>query len=173
VKISVTKDIIFRPPKLTDSIAATDFINSLVQEQAMILCNVKVTLRKEKIWLSSLMEQIRRKQAVALVADNKGLCGICTIKRGIGASSHVGILDISVSKELRRKGIGKKLLKLTIREAEAQMATKIVKLEVMAVNKPAINLYGSVDFLEIGRIKKAAFYRAKYHDVILMVKYLK
>ena len=167
----MTKDIIFRPPKLTDSIAATDFINSLVEEQAMILYNVKVTLRKEKIWLSSLMEQIRRKQAVVLVADNKGLCGICTIKKGIGASSHVGVLDISVSKELRR--IGKKLLKLTIREAKAQMATKIVKLEVMAVNEPAINLYRSVDFLEIGRIKKAAFYRAKYHDVTLMVKYLK
>ncbi len=173
MKISMAKDIIFRQPKLTDSIDARDFINSLVKEQAMILCNVRVTLRKEKIWLSNLLEQIKRKQAVVLVVDKNGFCGICIIKRDIGASSHVGILSISLGKELRGKGIGKKLLKLTIREAKARMSTRIVKLEVMAPNEPAINLYRSVDFVEIGSIKKAALYRAKYHDIVLMAKYLK
>jgi hypothetical protein len=73
----------------------------------MILCNVKVTLRKEKMWLSSLLEQIKRKQAVALMVDKNGRCGICIIRRDIGASSHVGILSISISKELRGKGMGK------------------------------------------------------------------
>ena len=66
-----------------------------------------------------------------------------------------------------------KLLKLTIRVAKVQMSTKIVKLEVMAVNEPAINLYKSANFSEIVRIKKASFYGAKYHDVTLMAKYLK
>ena len=88
-----------------------------------------------------------------------GWCDI--IPNNLEGFNHCGRLGMGVIKELRRLGIGQKLVEQTISKAR-QLDLERIELEVFASNIPAIRLYEKLGF-QVEGVKKMA---RKLDDVI-------
>ena len=89
-----------------------------------------------------------------------------------GAGSHLGEIGISLRREIRGKGIGKRLFAALIKEGKRVLGVKIATLQVFASNNIAQNLYKKFGFKKVGIIKKGLNYYGRYDDLVIMVKYL-
>ena len=90
----------------------------------------------------------------------------------VGAYTVVGemqITNVAVSPEVRRLGIGNRLIGELVRQASEQQA-RLITLEVRASNRPAIALYEKHGFTEVG--VRRGFYSHPTEDGILMTLYL-
>lgn len=168
------KEIIFRYPRLEDLDDFLRSINSLVEEKAMMTTQKKKTKREERKWLSDLLKQIKNRETVCLVTEVDGkVMGSANVRKQKNLpESHVGELGIALRKEIRGKGIGEKLLKRVMEEAEKVLKLKIIKLRTMGINKIAQKLYRKCGLNEVGRIKNGLKYYRRYVDDVTMVKYV-
>ena len=172
------KKIIFRYPRITDSKIAMEFYNKSIKENLDAggrLNDLKpIGLIKEKKWLAETIQKIDHKEAVHIFAEceNKiiGSSGISITRDR--AVSHVGDFGIVILEEFTGKGLGTTLMKTVIGMAKNKLGIELIKLEVFSQNKRAINLYNKMGFKEVGRIKKGRKVNGKYHDDVMMVKYL-
>lgn len=166
---------VFRLPRISDAKNLMEYINSLVEERAPILKDVKVNLREEKKWLKSLLSEIKSKKKVAYVVEHKksgNIVGMCNITKGNFAASHIGNLGIAIKKEFRGIGLGKALMNYTIEQAKKKLNIEMVTLSVFKNNKIAISLYKKLGFKVYGELKRGLKRDGKYYDEILMYKRL-
>jgi len=137
-----------------------EYINSLIEEEAMILLNKKKTLREEREWLKSKLKNMRKKKEVLLLAEDKNkIVGISSVELRKDRESHVGEFGISIRKEYRGIGLGKKLMKEVLKLAKRELKPKIIRLSVFSENKIAQNLYKKFGFKEVARIPKQIQYK--------------
>ncbi|MCK4729981.1 MAG: GNAT family N-acetyltransferase [Candidatus Aenigmarchaeota archaeon] len=163
----------FRYPKFEDLEDILKYINSLVEERVYINMQKKISKKEELEFLTDLLKNVENKEAVSLVAEVNGkVGGLANINKKRNAESHIGNFGISLRKDLRGKGIGKRLTELVIKEAVKNLKIEIVELEVFAENKVALNLYKKSGFKKVGVIKKGLKKDGKYSDHVFMVKYL-
>ena len=149
-----------------------DFVNSLVEENAMIKMNKKASLKEETEQLKGKLKQIKSKKEVALIAeDGEKIVANLQIALDWGRHEHVGDFGISVRKGYRNLGLGtyltKELLKLAKKELKPR--PKIIKLSAYAVNKPAIAFYKKLGFKEVARIPKQAGIKGKLVAEVIML----
>lgn len=88
----------------------------------------------------------------------------------VGSQTVLGgadMMNIAVSPEYRRMGIGRKLIQQLITDLKARKAVCLV-LEVRASNDPAISLYESMGFSQIGR--RPNYYRHPKEDALILRK---
>jgi len=146
--------------------------NSLVEEGAYLNRQKKVNKKEGLEFITDFLKKIENKESVALVAEVNGkVMGLAKINKKKGAESHVGVLGIAIRKEIRGRGIGKRLAELLIKEAKKHLKIEIVELEVFAENKVAYNLYKKLGFKKAGVVRNGLKKNGKYFDRILMVKY--
>src|SRR5208282_3910310 len=102
---------VIRSPRRSDVDDLLAQINSLVDEEAEILANKRVTRKDEVKWLDGELESIRKGKTIALVAevDGRVVAHADVTKHGF-RSSHVGSLGIAVSKGFRDMGLGTRLV---------------------------------------------------------------
>lgn len=100
------------------------------------------------------------------VTDENEICGFAGMYV-IGDESQ--ILNIAVSPDFRRCGIGKKLLHKLIDECE-KLNVVMILLEVRESNTPAKNLYKSFGFELCGKRKK--YYTNPVEDALVLSKVL-
>ena len=81
-------------------------------------------------------------------------------------------LGMAITPQERGAGLGSAALEELCTYARASMNLRKMLLEVLADNAPAIALYRSHRFREIGRMLDHYFDGQKYYDVILMEKAL-
>ncbi len=79
------------------------------------------------------------------------------------------LTDIAVLKEYRGRGISKLLMDELVKAAKEQKL-QFVTLEVRVGNVPAISLYRSYGFEDVG--KRPAYYKNPTEDALLMTKNL-
>ncbi len=79
------------------------------------------------------------------------------------------LTDIAVLKNQRGQGIGKLLMNELVKAAMEQKL-QFVTLEVRESNIPAISLYKSYGFEDVG--KRPRYYSSPTEDAVLMTKYL-
>jgi ribosomal protein S18 acetylase RimI-like enzyme len=168
------KEIIFRYPEAKDAADILKLVNSFVVERAMVGEHKKPTMQKIKKALDGRLKNIKNKKIVYFVVEVDGkIKGRSWIsKKEPSAQDHIGNLVIHLHGNLRGKGLGEKLLKEILKEAKKVLKIKMVTLEVMSKNTPAINLYKKVGFKEYGKLVKGLRHFEKLDDSILMVKYL-
>ncbi|WP_126993507.1 GNAT family N-acetyltransferase [Thermosipho globiformans] len=82
---------------------------------------------------------------------------------------HVAEFGISVLKEYRGKGIGKKLIQ-TAEKWAFDKKVKRIQIEVMENNRVALNLYHSLGYKIEGRKKMAVRFDDSFIDLIIMAK---
>ncbi len=172
-KIKDGRNILVRYLKFEDWPECLKFINSLVEEDAMILVNKKFSKAEEIEWIKNWVELIEKDQAIVLVAELDGkIVGICNIKKGKFRERHVGTIGISVSKNYRNLGIGKILLQNLLELAKKKLGIKIARLEVLENNKIAIRFYKKLGFKTYGKLPKSIKYKGRFISQLFMYKEL-
>jgi len=149
-----------------------DFINTLVEEKAMVKANKKVGLKEEIAWLKEKLNQIKKKREVALIAEDKNeIIGSTDIKLDWGRAIHVGHYGIAIRKGYRSIGLGTYLTKEVIKLAKNKLKPrpKIIRLSVYATNKPAIEFYRNLGFREVAKIPKQGKIKDKLVAEVIML----
>ena len=113
----------------------------------------------------NLEEELDNKTAYFFVAleDEKliGYIGVSVV------ADSCFINNIAVYPEYRRKGVGRALIKMAMLTADA-MGTEFISLEVRESNYPAIALYRSMGFEEMGM--RRDFYRRPRENALIMTR---
>jgi RimJ/RimL family protein N-acetyltransferase len=86
------------------------------------------------------------------------------------AMRHETTLGISVKKEWRGQGIGRRLMERALEWAEGNEVIKRVQLEVYAENVGARKLYEELGFVEEGVRRRAAWKQGRWMDSVIMGK---
>ena len=85
--------------------------------------------------------------------------------------AHKGLLwGMYVRPSARQTGVARRLVEAIIEQARKRV--ELIQLRVISENKAARRLYAGLGFQEYGVERRAAKYRGKYHDDVLMAKML-
>ena len=162
-----------RYPKNEDAQALCDYINNLSQEKTFIRFQGEaIRIEDETEYLNSQLEKINKNMAVLLfvVCDSK-IIGCSGIEMKDKTESHEGVLGISISKNIRGEGIGKRFMKKVLGEAEKNIPElKLITLGVFGDNALALNMYLKLGFVEFGRLAGGSLHKGNYVDHIYMYK---
>ena len=166
------REVTLRTPMWQDLEDMLDFINGLVDEEAMILMNSRQTYESEVDWLAKKNVDLEKGKHVSVVAEVEGrMVGSCEITPRPGRMSHVGSLGISVSEGYRDIGIGQALMKEVERQA-VHLGVRTIILEVFAINDRAIHVYEKMGYNKTGIVPDAIKYKGEYVDSVNMYKKL-
>lgn len=148
----------------------SDFINSLVKEDAKVLINKKQSIVDERSWLKSTFEKSKVSKRVNLIAEHNGkIVGSARIESGRWRKSHVGEFGISIRDGYRGIGLGKCLMSEIIKLAKKELGVKIIRLCVYSNNKPAISLYKKLGFKKVAEIPRQIQYKGKLVSELIML----
>ncbi|MDP3724937.1 MAG: GNAT family N-acetyltransferase [Nanoarchaeota archaeon] len=165
------KEVFIRPIENTESDvkAALDFINKIIEEDAMIKrSGDPATLEEEKEWVENTTKKVSQGDEIFLAAFlGEREVGATEITRQGGRSKHVGTFGITIAKELRGEGLGRELMRQILQEA-SKIGLTHIELHVYEKNEPAIKLYTSLGFKEVGRRPEAIAYQGKLITDIIM-----
>ena len=145
--------IIIGYPTKDDAQACCDYINSLSKEKTFIrFQGEQVSLESESKYLNTQLEKIAKKQGVTLLAFcNNKLIGNSGIDMKDKTESHEGVFGISIAKEYRGEGIGKKFMQLVLEEAEKNIPQlRVITLGVFGDNRLAKSIYEKFGFKDTG-----------------------
>ncbi len=165
--------ILIRYPTEKDAQTMCDYINALSIEQTFVrFQGEQISLEDEEKYLQEQLKKIAKKQTVQLlVFCNEQLIGIAGIDMKDRTEKHEGVLGISLQKEFRGEGIGKKLMELLLQEAEDNVPNlRLVTLGVFGHNDLAINMYKKFGFFEHGRLPEGVAHKGQFVDHVYMYK---
>jgi RimJ/RimL family protein N-acetyltransferase len=165
-------EVKLRTPRWEDLDDLLEFINGLVEEEAMIAANQKHARESETDWLARNLTNLEKDKHVAVVAEVDGrVVGSCELTPRFGRMSHVGSLGISVKDGYRERGIGQEMMRELERQAP-RLGLESIYLEVFSTNERAIHVYRKMGYAETGRIPGCIKYRGEYVDSVIMTKHL-
>ena len=111
---------------------------------------------------NAIMEELANENAAFFSAFQDGVfVGHAGMITALGEGN---VCNIAVDPDHRRRGVGSALVKALIEEGKRR-GLDVIMLEVRASNAPAIALYGSLGFIEVGRRKN--FYSRPNEDGLL------
>jgi len=107
--------------------------------------------------------------AIWLALNGRTVVGLLDVWGGDRADRrHLGRIGLSVARDLRGRGLGRRLLRAAIEQARAWPDFCRLELECVPWNAPAIRLYESLGFLHEGRRVKGVNLRGTPEDMLLM-----
>lgn len=162
-----------RPLEITDSEKIYTYFKKINDEKTFIrFQGEKITLEDEIKFVETSVKDGKENKKISLVAEYKDqIIASCDIIKGILVQHHIGTVGLIVAKKYRGEGIGKMLLQQVIKEAKTKWKDlKIIRLDVFANNKIAIQLYNSIGFEACGILPKGLYYRHRLVDEINMFK---
>ncbi len=98
-----------------------------------------------------------------VVSDGEDIVGYCGYYQ---AFEEANIVNVAVKAAARRKGVARTMLRRLMADGRENGVTNFV-LEVRQSNVPAIRLYESLGFMEVGIRKR--FYTAPVEDAKIMI----
>lgn len=172
-KLEDGREVVIRYPELGDLKEMTRYINTLSKEQTFITFQGnEISLKDERKHLKNMLDKIKKGLAVQLlIFHNNQLVGITDIKMYEHALKHEGVFGITIAKEFRGVGLGKKIMELVIDETIKKLPQlKVITLGVFSDNPLAQNLYKSFGFKEYGRLPEIISHKDHLDDHIYMFK---
>jgi RimJ/RimL family protein N-acetyltransferase len=131
------------------------------------------TVEQEEAWIRARLESDNSLILVAVTKEGGEIVGLLDCTGGERrAMRHQTVLGISVKKEWRGKGVGRKLMERAMEWARENETVKRVQLEVFATNEGAIHLYEKMGFEKEGVRRKAFWREGEWMDSIVMAKLL-
>lgn len=170
------REVAIRYPSLGNLVQMTRYINTLSKEQTFITFQGnEISLKDERKHLKNMLDKINKGLTVQLLAfQNSQLVGITNIKMYEHALKHEGVFGITIAKEFRGVGLGKKIMELVIDEAIKKLPQlKVITLGVFSDNPLAQNLYKSFGFKEYGRLPEIISHKNHFDDHVYMYKKVK
>lgn len=167
------EQIQIRPLEQNDVQDLLSFMNVLSKEQTYIrLQGEELTMDEEIRYIDDFIRRVREKKAIKLLAFNgKELIGVADVYLKDKIENHIGVFGITIKKEWRGKGIGRKLMKQTLNEAIKSInGLKIIELGVFANNPIAKKMYEKMGFVEYGKLPKGIRHKGEFVDHLYMYK---
>lgn len=167
------REVVFRYPTLEDASLMMGYINTLSKEQTFIrFQGEEITLEQEKDWLTKLIKKIEEKGAVQIMGFcNSQLIAVSDIVMLEKSEKHIGGFGITIAKEFRGLGIGKKIMQLALDEAVKNIPQlKIIMLSCFADNPVALSLYKKFGFIKFGELPQGLMHQGHFDDHIYMYK---
>ena len=168
--------IIIGYPTKDDAQIFCDYINALSREKTFVrFQGEEIKLEDEIKYVKTQLERIVKKQTVELlVFCNNKLIGISSIDMKDKTESHEGVFGISIAKDYRGEGIGKKFMQTVLEEAIKNIPQlRIITLGVFGDNPLAKSIYEKFGFKEYGRLPNGSLHKEKYVDHVYMYKSVK
>ncbi len=126
-------------------------------------------------WSKRIMGDIKNGHLTFLVAvDGDSVLGFCFAKKKDvpdSELSHVGILGMRVTRDMRGKGIGKAMMREIIKRSRGRF--EMLELSVMSTNTVGKRLYGKAGFRRWGIAPRAVKRGRRYIDMEHMALRLK
>ena len=147
-----------------------DLCQEIVQEEVFFISLIEDQIRTSELEFR-LLEYILQTNFVALVAKHNGIIvgSLYLIGGRFLRTSHVGELEMKITKQFRGLGIGKQMLKVALYEARQRQHISRIKLSVMEHNTAAIALYKKFGFLHEGILhREVREITGEYRDIICM-----
>jgi RimJ/RimL family protein N-acetyltransferase len=149
-----------------------EFINSLIEEEAMIIMNKKQTREQETDWLANNLVNLENDKHVMVVAEVDGkMVGNCELGPRSGYWGHVGNLGIAIKDGYREVGIGQEMMN-ELESHAPRLGIEIIYLDVFAINDRARHVYRKLGYREVGVLPRGIKHKGEYVDSIMMVKKL-
>lgn len=142
-------------------------IRKLVLEDAPAIAELEKRCFSDPWSEKSIASEVHNPLAYWLVAEDGG-----EILGYIGSQSVLDaadVMNLAVSPDHRRKGIGDKLIKALIRHLQENGVIALL-LEVRVSNAPAISLYEKLGFVQVGR--RPRYYTNPREDALILRKEL-
>jgi ribosomal-protein-alanine N-acetyltransferase len=119
-------------------------------------------------WTTAIFQDCLRLHRCWVTEQDKSIVGYGVLMMAPG-EAHV--LNICIKPDRQRKGIGRELLRLMMKESE-KSAVDMILLEVRSSNQSAIELYQAEGFNELGVRKGYYPSNTGREDAIIFAKYL-
>jgi ribosomal protein S18 acetylase RimI-like enzyme len=169
VKMKDGRVLTIRRPRMSDVKKATEYVNSLIEENAMIKINVKQTVRQETVWLKGLLRDMRKNKKHALVGEVDGtIVSVIELRKEKWRQSHVATVGLGVKREYRRLGVATAMMRTILDIGKKDKDIKVIYLDVYENNKPAIKLYKKLGFKKVAKLKNRVQYKGKLRDQLIM-----
>lgn len=142
-------------------------IRKLVLEDAPAIAELEKRCFSDPWSEKSIASEVHNPLAYWLVAEDGG-----EILGYIGSQSVLDaadVMNLAVSPDHRRKGIGEKLIKALTRHLQEHGVIALL-LEVRVSNAPAIRLYEKLGFVQVGR--RPRYYTNPREDALILRKEL-
>ena len=142
-------------------------IRKLVLEDAPAIAELEKRCFSDPWSEKSIASEVHNPLAYWLVAEDGG-----EILGYIGSQSVLDaadVMNLAVSPDHRRKGIGEKLIKALTRYLQENGVIALL-LEVRVSNAPAISLYEKLGFVQVGR--RPRYYKNPREDALILRKEL-
>lgn len=142
-------------------------IRKLVLEDAPVIAALEKRCFSDPWSEKSIASEVHNPLAYWLVAEDGG-----EILGYIGSQSVLDaadVMNLAVSPDHRRKGIGEKLIKALTRHLQENGVIALL-LEVRVSNAPAISLYEKLGFVQVGR--RPRYYTNPREDALILRKEL-
>jgi len=113
--------------------------------------------------------RLASRAAIWLALDGSTVVGLLDVWGGERADlRHLARVGLSVARDLRGRGVGRRLLRAAIDQARTWPDFCRLELECVPWNAPAIRLYESLGFAHEGRRVKGVNLRGTPEDMLLM-----
>ena len=167
------KEIVFRFPKMSDSLQLMKYFNKVMKETDFLAHFRKVSLKKEREWLKNVINEMKRNEKIYLIVESNGkIVGSGEVRREKSdAEKHIGVFGIALLQEFTRLGIGTRLAKLLFKMAK-NIGIEVIRSSYYSNNNASKRLHEKLGFKVIGRFPKARKRGNKYTDAIMVYKIL-
>ncbi|MBN4054305.1 GNAT family N-acetyltransferase [Nitrospira defluvii] len=169
---SLTSNILIRPVDTKDTEELVSWFNQLVDEDPGIVENFHVTQEQERHYLSSLLKEIKQREALSLVVIKEGKIvakvDVKKLKREV--DRHIGEVSFGV---LRGFGAcGGELLR-ELPKFSGKINCHVLIYYILSSNKFFIDIFKKANYKVCGQIEN--FYRkdGSYFDRKILVNNLK
>jgi putative acetyltransferase len=160
--------IVIRRAHIGDAAVLAAYMSALVAEQLDTISQRPVPTVEEEADFIRRVETSER-AFILLAMDGDEAVGMLDLRAGTSpARRHSGQLGLSVAKDWRGRGIGRRMVERAIRLAGEWPGFCRIELECVPWNTRAIRLYQSMGFVVEGRKRKAIDLRGQPEDDLLM-----
>ena len=159
---------VIRPARVDDAEAMVAYMTALTAEGLdTISVRFPPSLEDEREFV--LRSKLSERILILLAFAGEELVGMLDLSAGQRPSDrHAGRFGMSVAKAWRGRGLGRRMLRWVIDEAQDWPGFCRIELECVAWNAPAIGLYESLGFKIEGRMVKAINLRGTPEDMLVM-----
>jgi diamine N-acetyltransferase len=161
--------VTLRPLKMSDWEKSIQWRNNTSLKKMAMMHPFPITEMVEKQWYEGIMNSRNDKVIYFTICLNPdkpiGFIHLNNISY-INKNCYLGI--VIGDPEVKSKGYGIDTMNTIISYAFNTLNLIKITVEVAEINKPAINLYNKLGFVEEGRLRKQFFNNGSYIDVIVL-----
>jgi RimJ/RimL family protein N-acetyltransferase len=157
--------IVLRPPSDRDFSILSKLRNDLEVQDSLLALGRPNSPRRVRAWLERRAEETTGAFFVIADAHDDRAIGFVQA-RGIDSLHRIAELGICISRDDRGRGLGREAIALLEKYLSRVFRIRKIWLRVDASNAPAVALYRSSGFREVGTLKHYA--GGRYRDILLM-----